>query len=324
MTLPLEELGKHDGFEVTFADAGDSDGAPPRITLADLQGYDVIVAQRWNKHDGLEIWRRARTPQSRLVFELDDNVFAITPENWQAYKLYNRPDIRDAIEHAAETADLITVSTEPLAQVMRAYNENVVVLGNCVPGWVLDLPRPQRDRPRVGWMGGASHGVDIGLVADPVRRFCKRFPRWDLQLNGTDYRPTIKLPRDRAFYGKWIQVNKDPEGFYSSMDYDIGLAPVHPTEFSNSKSGLKAIEQGARGIPTIASDVPAYRGVITHGVNGFLVKRDHEWLSYLSELASDDALRAKMGEAARQMARQHLIEDHWTDWAAAYASLFRH
>lgn len=322
MELPLGELGRHDGFDVTFADAGDRDH-PPVVTLAMLGGYDVIVAQRWNKHDGLEVWRKARTPFSRLVYELDDDVFSVTPENWNAYRLYGRPEVRDAVAHAAEVADLITVSTEPLAQVMREFNPAVAVLGNRVPGWVLDMPRRQRDRPRVGWMGAASHGIDIGQVADPVRRFLRRFPGWDVQLNATDYRPTIKAPADRMFFRPWVQVNGNPDKFYDSIDFDIGLCPLWPTTFSRSKSALKAIEYGARGIPVIASDCEAYRPVVEHGVNGFLVRRDHEWLKYMSELAGDDGLRAKMGGAARAMASRHVIEDGWKQWAAAYEGLFR-
>lgn len=324
MELPLRELGRHEGWEVTFADAGDKINQVPSVTLSDLQGYDIITAQRWNRHEGLEIWRRARGPFSRLVYETDDDVFSVTPENWNAYQLYGRPDIRDAVEHAAEVADLVTVSTEPLAEVMRQFNPHVTVLGNCVPASavIAEIPGQRHDRPRVGWTGGASHGVDIGIVASPVRRFLKRFGGWDLQLGGTDYRPTIAAPADRMTYAPWVQVNKDPAGYYTSIDYDIGLAPLWPTTFAESKSGLRAIEHGARGIPTIATDCPAYAAVITHGVNGFLVKHDHEWLRYMSELAGDDALRAKMSEAARDMARQHLIEDRWQDWAAAYAALF--
>lgn len=324
MTLPLGELGHaDDDFEVTFADAGDSVSHKPVITAEMLRGYDIIVGQRWNKHDGMSVWRGARTPFSRLVFETDDDVFAITPENWPAYKHYGRPDVRDAIEHMAATADLVTVTTEPLAQVMRELNPAVAVLPNCIPGWACSLPREPRDRPRVGWMGGASHGVDVGIVADPVRRFLKRFPGWDLQVNATDYRPTFKVAPDRAFFTPWVQVNDHPREFYSSIDFDIGLCPLWPTTFSHSKSGIKAIEYGARGIPVIASDSPAYRAVITHGVDGFLVKHEHEWLKYMSELAADSELRLKMGEAARDMARRYLIEDHWTDWRTAYLSMFR-
>ena len=322
MELPLRALRDLGGWDVTFADAGDT-GHPPQITLSDLAGYDVIVAQRWNKHTGLGVWRRARTPYSRLVFELDDDVFHVTPENWNAYQLYGRGDIRDAVAHAAETADLVTVSTEPLAQVMREYNDRVTVLPNCIPSWVPDMPREQmRPRPRVGWMGGASHGIDIGQVADPVRRFLRRFPGWDLQLNATDYRVTFKAPADRMFFRPWVQVNENPEKFYGSIDFDIGLCPLWPTVFSASKSAIKAIEYGARGIPVLATDCPAYSGVIEHGVNGFLIRRDHEWLKYMSELAGDETLRARMGEAARDMARRHLAEDGWTAWRDAYEGLF--
>ena len=192
-----------------MADAGD-DGHPVSVTAATLKGYDVIVAQRWNKHTGLGVWRGARTPYSRLVYELDDDLWNITPENWNAYRLYNDPEIRDAAEHSAETADLVTVTTAPLAEVMRQFNGNVAVLPNAIPDWVLQLPRlPEslgRTRPRVGWQGGGSHGIDIGQVASPVRRFLKRFPAWDLQLNGTDYRPTFRAPAARAFYAPWVPV----------------------------------------------------------------------------------------------------------------------
>ena len=321
--MPLRELARHDGFEVTFADAGDSHGHPPVITLDMLRGHDVVIAQRWNKHDGLGTWRQAAL-WARLVYELDDDLWSITPENWAAYQLYSRPDIQDATQHAAETASLITVTTEPLARVMRevAGHDRVAVLPNCIPSWATRLPHTLHRRPRVGWQGGASHGIDIGQVAAPVRRFLKRFPCWDLQLNGQDYRDTFRVPADRAFHVGWIPVYDHPERYYASIDFDIGLAPLWPTPFSDSKSAVKVIEYGARGIPSIASDCPAYRDTITHGTDGFLVKHDHEWLRYLSILASDDALRGKMGIAAQDMARRHLIEDGWTAWRDAYTGLF--
>jgi glycosyltransferase involved in cell wall biosynthesis len=329
MTLPLAELGRHDGFEVTYANSSYGPGRPPGITLSQLQGHHVIVAQRWNKHDGLATWRRARGPYSRLVYELDDDLWNVSAENWNAYHLYGDPKIQDATQHAAETADLVTVSTEPLARVMRevAGHDRVAVLPNCIPGWVIRLPRPaERDRPRAGWQGGASHGVDIGEVASPVRRFLRRFPGWDLQLNGQDYRETFAgagVPEDRMFHVGWVPVYEHPEEYFAGIDFDIGLAPLWPTPFNDSKSFIKVVEYGARGIPSIASDCPAYRDVITHGVDGFLVKQDHEWLKYLSELAADDELRVKMGAAAREMASRHLIEDHWQDWAAAYRGMWQ-
>ena len=78
-----------------------------------------------------------------------------------------------------------------------------------------------------------------------------------------------------------------------------------------------------RGIPVLASDVEPYRGYVKDGVNGFLIKRDHEWLKRLSELAADDDLRARMSEQSRQCARIWTIEAGWTLWRDAYEKMFR-
>jgi glycosyltransferase involved in cell wall biosynthesis len=319
----LRQLEQH-GHEVTFRSASDSKGNKTPVTLRDMQGYDVILGQRFNTHRGLDTWRRARTPLSRLVYETDDDVFSVTAENFQAYHLFSRPEVRDAVTHMAEVADLITVTTGHLAQVMREQtgNGSVAVLPNCIPAWILDLPSPRNRRPVIGWQGGASHGVDVGLIVGPVRRFLKRFPGWDFRLGGTDYRPTFEIG-DRADFRPWVPVYEDPEGYYATIDFDIGLAPLVVNDFAKSKSNIKVLEYAARGIPSVATDCEVYRSFIRHGENGFLVKRDHEWLHYLSILAADDSLRLAMGKAARDDAAALTIEGNWVRWQDAYASLFR-
>lgn len=332
MHVPLTELARH-GHEVTFRSGGNERGNTP-ITLAEMQEHDIIVGQRFNHYKGMGTWRRARGPRSRLVYEIDDDVFSVTPVNWQAYHVYSQPEVREAVMHQAQVADLITVTTEHLAAVMREEtgNPNVAVLPNCIPGWVLDLDREQRERPAAGWAGGASHGSDVGLIVSAVRRFLRRFPGWDFQLGGTDFSESFLNPAgrtrkpyplaDRVTYVPWIPVYEDPRGYYETASFDIGLAPLLGTPFDLSKSNVKVLEYAARGIPSVATDCEVYRSFIRHGENGFLVRREHEWLSYMSELAGDDALRAKMGATAREDARAWTIEANWKRWEQAYDSLF--
>jgi glycosyltransferase involved in cell wall biosynthesis len=326
MIMPLAELNRHDGFEVTFTSGLQTDrlGRPTGgVHASDMEGYDVIVGQRFNSHAGLRVWRGARTPYSRLVYETDDNVFQVSMENWAAFHLYQREEIRDAVAHCMEVSDAVTVTTPYLAEVMSEYNPNVKVLPNHIPGFVLDLSRKQRDRPCIGWCGGASHGRDVHLMIPSARRFLKRFPGWDLHLVGTDYRESVRKKKDsRVVFTPWTHITDDPPGYYSSLDFDIGLAPLLDTEFARSKSFIKILEYAAMGIPFLASDCEPYRLFTAHGENGFLVKYDHEWLGYMSELACDEKLRLKMGAAARESARAWTIEKGWTLWADAYRSLF--
>lgn len=320
MVLPHRQLEAH-GWDVTWVDSSLKAGGGG-FTTAQTRGHDVIVAQRIDKPGAVHVWRECRTATSRLVYEQDDNVFEIGPHNFQAYHVYSHETVRDTVMHAMEVADLVTTTTPTLAGVLSEFNRNVAVLPNCIPAWVCETERRRRDRPRVGWMGGASHAQDAGVVADAVRRFCRRFPGWDLHLIGTDYRATFKVPARQAVFTPWVQVNDEPERYYRLPDFDIGLAPLTFDTFNMSKSPLKALEYAALGIPVIASDWHPYRDFVRHGENGFLVRRDHEWLHYMSVLASDDALREKMGEAAREQARQFTIEGNWQLWDQVYKRLF--
>lgn len=306
--LPLGELAKH-GHEVKLV-RGD------QARAEEMAKYPLVVGQRMDKHDALSSWRRLRAT-SKLVFEIDDDVFNVELVNWMAYGVFSRADVQDAVSHAAEVADLVTVTTGSLAAVMRRYNPNVAVLPNCVPGELLEHERPRRDKLTVGWAGGASHGMDIGMVAEPVQRFLDRTPKAKLHLIGTDYRDTIK----RAGKVRFTNWDTDPWGYYRNIDFDIGLAPLTDSTFNRSKSPIKALEYAALGIPVIASAVGPYSEFVVDGVTGFLCRRRGEWGRRLDELANDEALREEMGRKAREHAANWTIEKRWHLWQEAYESL---
>ena len=80
---------------------------------------------------------------------------------------------------------------------------------------------------------------------------------------------------------------------------DIGLYPLPDEPWVYGKSGLKALQYMALGIPTVASAVGMNFKVIEDGVSGFLVKNDREWITTITRLIDDPALRARVGKASR-------------------------
>jgi glycosyltransferase involved in cell wall biosynthesis len=330
MLVPLRAVDKlADGVSVKFFKGGPKmmRGEPdPPLLLTDAPEADVIVAQRANSFDGMGVWRRFATPTCRTVYENDDDIWHITHDNKQAYESYKEgSEAREVVLRLTATANLVTCSTPYLGDMHRELTPltPVVVLPNYIPEFTLNLGHDDRKgRPRLGWMGGASHGRDIHVATPAVRRFMKRFPNWDLVLSGVDYRREFRCPPERSYHIPWIHVCDDSDIFYRAIDFDIGICPLLDTQFARSKSHIKALEYMARGMPVIASDVEPYRKFIRHGENGFLVKHEHEWLSALSELASDDKLRQEMGANAHAWAAEHTIEKHYTEWVNAYKMLF--
>jgi glycosyltransferase involved in cell wall biosynthesis len=301
--LPLGELAKH-GHEVKLMEGGTGDKAA---------GYQIIVAQRTDKYDALPVWRRFKS-HARLVYEIDDDVFSTTPVNWMAHRVYSKLEVQDAVSHAAEVADMVTVTTPALAEVMSRFNTNVRVLPNHVPAELLNMVRPRRDKVTVGWAGGASHAADIAMVAPQLRRLIDR-DGVDLHLIGTDYSETIKRV---CRFSRW---EKNLPDYYANIDFDVGIAPLTGTVFDRSKSAIKALEYAGLGIPVVASDCEPYREFVIDGVTGFLVRREHEWSRRLRELVNDAGMREQMGVKAKENARNWTIDRGWKLWAAAYEEL---
>lgn len=290
--------------------------------------YPVIVSQRMDKYEALGDWRRLRTPGKRLVYEIDDDVFNVTVENWIAYRIYSQPEVQEAVSASAGLADLVTVTTEPLAEVMRKHNPNVAVIPNYVPGELVTWEPVWSDKVQaarepgqvvIGWQGGASHAQDIAMVAPALRHVIDKHKHADVHIIGTDFRQTIGRP---ATFTNWVPSDASLRYYKFLRAFDVGIAPLTGTVFDRSKSALKVIEYWSLGIPVLASDCEPYRGLVKDGVNGYLVRRKGDWGKRLAELVNDKDARREMGENGREMvAAGHTMATGWRKWAQVYDAL---
>jgi glycosyltransferase involved in cell wall biosynthesis len=281
-----------------------------------LHTADVIVGQRVCEPGATVRWQQmAREGRCALVFECDDDLLDIDPSNGPAWSFFRRPEIRENVIRNIEVADLVTVSTEPLAEVMRRHNRNVAVLPNCVPSSLLDAPHA--DGPKgltLGWSGGASHALDLAEARDPVRQFLRRYPDAGLHIMGhVDSDFCKAMPRERLRTTRWVE---SVPAFHAAVDFDVALAPLRPSPFNRSKSAIRCLEAAALGIPVIASDFGPYAEFVRDGETGLLVSRPHEWARHLRTLL-DPFVRREMGAKTRAVAAGHTIERNIELWEKA-------
>jgi glycosyltransferase involved in cell wall biosynthesis len=311
MRLPLDELERR-GHLVEY-----------RGTLPWRPGQrpssHVLIGQRVSNEGPTTAWVGA-AGQVRRVFEIDDDLLHIDPASVSASAFYADPARRERLLAAMRSADAVTVSTPHLGRVVREqYGVQVPihVLPNCVDRAVFELPSVAQDGPvSIGWAGSDTHAGDVAHVRGALRRFMDRHDGFDFVSMGADYRGELGAPW--GGHVPWASIWDDPVAYMRRLDWQIGLAPLAPTQFNRCKSALKALEYGARGIVVVASDVEPYRQFVRHGETGFLVSRDHEWSTYLGMLVGDAQLRARMGAAAREQARAWTIDQHIHLWEDAY------
>ena len=313
---PLAELRRR-GHNVMLPERGMVWLPDAELNAGDI---DVFAGQLLTGPRGMGLWESWRG-KTRLVYDIDDDVFNSDHEGSLWHRL---PECRDIAAYLISISDLVTVSTEPLVDVVKQYNPNVTVLPNCVHEDLLKIERPPRERLTVGWSGGTSHLRDFRYAAPMISKFVARNPRVDFHFVGADYSPLPEWKAPSTIPRSTGQVRHTPWqpdlwDFYRGVDFDIGVAPLDPAgKFNRCKSSLRALEYAARGIPVVASDCEAYRGFVQHGVTGFLVRYDHEWGRYLRDLVNDQAMRTEMGAAAKRLAQEWTIQKRYTAWQAAY------
>lgn len=305
MRLPLGELAKH----------GHDTSVEHGTTAVRAGDADIVVGQVIAMSNGW--WRRLRRT-AKIVYELDDDPFEVEPVN-PVYVHYSPPHVQDSIRHSIEVADLVTVSTEPLAERMRAVNPNVVVCKNRIDEFVLNIERPKRDKLVIGWAGGESHGADFKECAYGMRKTLDRYPTLvEGHFIGADFRRAVGKPGQPFRFTNWCTKTTD---YYNLIDFDIGIAPLRSTRFAETKSAIKVMEYGALGIPVIASDAAPYRDYVIDGVTGWLVRTDNEWAARLRDLIHDEAMRTEMGAKGKALAAEWTIQKGYHDWVTAYEGI---
>jgi glycosyltransferase involved in cell wall biosynthesis len=87
---------------------------------------------------------------------------------------------------------------------------------------------------------------------------------------------------------------------------DIGLYPLNPdNNWTMGKSGFKAIQWMAVGIPFVVTPIGAAGEIGEANVTHYFASTHDEWIAKLKSLLADAPQRHAMGEAGRQYAVAH-------------------
>ena len=278
---------------------------------------DIIVGQRVCTDEDTKKWHTwKKDTKAKLVMELDDDLFNIDVSNIN-HKYYNQPNIPDNAKRNAEISDLITVTTEPLADLMRQYNDNVIVLPNYIDEKVLHYTSrpPDPDKIIVGWAGSITHEIDFAVVSGHLKNVLEKQKQVWFHMYGSLFNCGVT---ERMYFTGW---SDDIDTYYKSLRLHIGLAPIRRCKFNESKSHIKMLEYAALGIPAIASNETPYKDFVKHGLTGYLAYNPADWKHLLLSLIKNPELREHMGYQAREYARQWTIQEHYKKWEDTYIKL---
>lgn len=235
--------------------------------------------------------------KSIIIFDTDDLVFNVQSDNIQS---------SDSYLIMAERCDIVTVSTEYLAQIIKEkINVDAKIVHNGLSvNFIKSAERVRNNRKNkdftsitIGYCSGSfHHDKDLSVFVPSLVRIMEKYAHVRFYLIGKIKLPeSLKKFKDRIFYKDFVPYNEFP-GVYQSID--INVVPLDMShEFSLGRSELKYIEAGACGVPTLASPIPAYLNAVEDGYNGWLAT-DEEWYDKLVEIIENPEIINKIGSEA--------------------------
>ena len=281
-----------------------------------LKEYNIAILSREinAQGSGVEIIKRLQSLGINVVLDIDD--YWQLPSSHKLKKAYELLQIPDMVMQNIRWADAVTTTNEVLAKHIKMYNDNVVVLPNCI-----DKNQPQfkaehipSNITRIGWVGGVYHRQDIEPMERSFKKLWKSKLSFQLCVGGFnpnneykaiesiftsdykymdyDYRTYLKefspllshLSNNKPYKRLWAKSAFEYVSMYNELD--VVLIPLKDNGFNNCKSELKVLEAAAMGKAVIVSDVYPYNQ-ICNKYNSILIKGDNphkEWFEAMKYL----------------------------------------
>jgi glycosyltransferase involved in cell wall biosynthesis len=217
-------------------------------------------------------------------------------------------------------ADAVLVPSARLAERVRPFAREVSVIPLTLPrreDW--PGPRPRRlSGLRIGWVGAGSHLRDLDCIGPAVLKLLAQWPTVTFVLGGRCL-PSWAADHPRVeIHSGWWHLPAYYR-FVASLDLDAFVCPLEDTPFNGAKPCLKPLEAAMLGLPVIASAVGSYAEDLEHEETALLVENTTEaWLTALTRLVEDTALRAHLSAHGLAWAATRTIESTGPLWAKVW------
>lgn len=311
---------------------------PERQAQAVLDA-DIVVFHRPNDWRSLEIAKKLKAQGKKIVADNDDTYKHLEGKNLE--KALQKVD--KGLDEFLKFADLVTTTTEVLANEYRELNDNVVILPNCVDPdmWPEPLKNPS-NKVRLGFIGSVASNGDYESMRDILKVLSERddvqivvlgLPPQNPDKNDTE--GIIVRDMYKKDYEFWQSLNIDWQPFVPVADYidtlnglrlDIMVIPRKDDYFNKCKSNLKFLEASMLKLPSVVQGFTD--GLSPYQVNPRdkefcdIVIDNNDWMKYLEPLIQSKELRERKGQKAYEYVLDNYnIETNIWRWEETYKKL---
>ena len=270
-----------------------------------------------------------------ILIQREAMIFGPPFIEWIAKKLFGRPvllDLDDAtyISYTSPTygylgkilkwqsktddlirwADLVTCGNRGIAEYVTSKGSTARILPTVVDTKLFRPRENTNSTPVIGWIGTHSTFPYLKTIFPVLTSLANLY---DFRVKIVGAGTEVTIPGVQVENLPW-RLDREVEDFQS---IDIGVYPIDGSlyggQWAHGKSGFKAVQYMAVGIPYVATPVGGSSEIGEHGVTHLFATTEDEWHGSLEILLRDEKQRLAMGKKGRQYALQHYTVDAQAD-----------
>ncbi len=267
--------------------------------LFTIRNYDLVYIFLWVTPFGFPLMEKLFVAMNpNMVYDIDDAIFMKEKSLRNRWIDFIRG--RNKPFFLMKKAKHVIACTPYLTEVALSLNNSVTDISSTINTDTYQPVNKYRNDHKLvlGWSGSHSTSRFLYLLRNVLLQLQKEIP-FKLLVMGD---PKFHIEGLDMEAIEWSAENEVP----TLQRFDIGLYPLPlDNEWVLGKSGLKALQYMAVGLPVVATAIGANFRIIDDGKTGFLVKTEEEWIARLKLLMTDETLRKKLGEASRLNVEKH-------------------
>lgn len=240
--LPLSHFKEH---SVTFCND---------VFEYNVEDFDLIY-NHWIPEFSIEQIREWKAKGIKYIQDVDD--WIVLPPK---HPFYNKVDYTALIDYVC-IADCVVVSTTPLYDYFKNWNNNIHINYNALPyNFHANIVK---DKIAIGWIGSSSHLPDLQSIEKHIKKIASnntiqnkcKFVLCGVNHADPAWKHIIKLFKHSNMELELYEAKSPNDYLLLYQHINILLAPLDENDFNLAKSALKLQEAAQYNIPVIGSEL---------------------------------------------------------------------
>jgi O-antigen biosynthesis protein len=227
---------------------------------AEIRAADILFFVRPTTPGQVAVIETAHQFGVPVIVDWDDDAFNVPSDN-PTFDDFNKEQNVKAMAQALRLADVVTVTTDALAQALKPRTDGqVAVVKNAIDPSLfklLDILPKKREQKIVMWRGSRTHDRDLRVHTDGILAAAKKYP--DVMFVFIGFNPwwiTEAVPN--ASWTPAIQPIWQYFGVGRTIGPDVMIVPLADNLFNRAKSEIGAVEGSLFGALSVS---PAHWGI---------------------------------------------------------------